>query len=107
MIDTHQHLLYPDRFSYAWTRDLPALQSAFRLEEYRAAANACGIQGTIFMEVDVPAELAADEARFFCRLAEDAANGIVGVVAAARPEAPGFDKYLDAIAHPRLKGIRR
>lgn len=107
MIDSHQHLLYPDRFGYAWSQDLPALQGNFRLEEYRAAATVCGIEGTVFMEVDVDEGQSASEAGFFCRLADNPANGIVGVVAAARPEHEDFAAQLQRIAHPKLKGIRR
>ncbi len=106
-IDTHQHLLYPDRFRYGWVDGVPTLQGDFPLERYRAESEGCGIGGTIFMEVDVDEEDAGDEARFFCKLAEDADNRILGVVAAARPEHEGFEAYLDLISHPRLKGIRR
>ncbi len=107
MIDTHQHLLYPDRFTYAWTEDIAALHGAFPLEAYREAAAGTGIEGTVFMEVDVEAAQNASEARYFCLLAEDPANRILGVIASARPENEGFDTHLDAIAHPRLRGIRR
>lgn len=105
MIDTHQHLLYPANFHYAWVADLPALQGNFRLEEYRVASEDCGIEGTIFMEVDV--DESAQEAAFFCRLAENPDNRILGVIAATRPENSDFEKYLDEIAHPAIKGIRR
>lgn len=107
MIDTHQHLLYPDRFKYDWTADIPGLHGAFMLEQYRQAAAGCGIAGTVFMEVDVAELQSADEARFFCSLADDADSGILGVIAAGRPESDGFEQHLDAIAHSRLKGLRR
>lgn len=107
MIDTHQHLLYPDRFGYPWTGELPALQGAFRLDDYRTAAAGCGVDGAIFMEVDVDEAQSGDEARFFCELAGDPANGILGVIAAARPGAAGFAEHLEALEHPKLKGIRR
>lgn len=107
MIDTHQHLLYPDRFRYDWTSGLPALQGNFRLEEYRLAAKECGITQTLFMEVDVPWKEAASEAAFFCSLAEDPANRIAGVVAACRPENENFAAQLELTAHPRLVGYRR
>jgi predicted TIM-barrel fold metal-dependent hydrolase len=107
MIDTHLHLLYPDRFGYAWTRELPALQGAFRLEDYRAAAAGGGIRGAVFMEVDVDEGQSASEAGFFCRLADDPAHGILGVIAAARPESDDFAVRLRGMAHPKLKGIRR
>lgn len=107
MIDTHQHLLYPDRFGYAWTKDLPALQGNFRIEEYRVAAADCGIEGAIFMEVDVDEEESSEEARFFCDVAGDPSSGILGVIAAARPGTAGFAAHLEGLMHPKLKGIRR
>lgn len=107
MIDTHQHLLYPNRFNYDWAADIPALHGALTLEEYRKAAAGCGIEGTVFMEVDVAEQQGVDEARFFCSLACEAGSGILGVIAAGRPESDGFERQLDAIAHPRLKGLRR
>ena len=106
-IDTHQHLIYPDRFRYDWATEIPALQGNFRLEEYRSAAEDCGITESIFMEVDVPWEQAASEAAFFCSLAEDPANRISGVIAACRPENDDFVAHLEATAHPRLVGYRR
>lgn len=107
MIDTHQHLLYPDRFDYDWTADIPVLQGAFTVEAYRQASAGCGIEGTLFMEVDVARQQGTDEARFFCSLADEAGSGILGVIATCRPESDRFEDHLDAIAHPRLKGLRR
>jgi predicted TIM-barrel fold metal-dependent hydrolase len=106
MIDTHQHLMLPARFGYGWTGGFPALQHRFGLEEYRQVAPA-EIRGTIFMEVDVDEGQSAGEAGFFCELAEDPSNKLLGVIASARPESDGFEAYLDSIAHPRLVGIRR
>ena len=105
MIDTHQHLLYPELFAYPWVGNVPALAGPFRLEEYGKSSQGCGIKGCLFMEVD--AAQPAAEARFFCGLAEDSGNGILGVIASARPEHDGFEASLDAIAHPKLAGIRR
>lgn len=107
MIDTHQHLLDPSRFSYGWARDFPALQGRFALEEYRAATDGLPVEGTIFMEGDVDAGQSAGEAANFCKLAEDPDHRILGVVAAAKPENPGFEASLNEMAHPKLKGIRR
>lgn len=106
-IDTHQHLLLPDQFNYPWTDSFAPLQGRFGLEEYQRAAEGCGVSGTIFMEVDVVENQSRDEARTFCQLSEDPASGIVGVIASGRPENVGFLDYLDRIAHPSLKGIRR
>lgn len=108
MIDTHQHLIHPDRFSYDWTAGFPTLSGKpFRVEEYHAATRGCGITQSIFMEVDVPWEQAASEAAFFCALADDPVNRIAGVIAACRPEHADFAAQLEATAHPRLVGYRR
>lgn len=107
VIDTHQHLLYPECFHYPWTVSLPALQGGFRIPDYQTAAAGCGIEGTLFMEVDVAAEQSADEARYFCELADDPASGILGVIAACRPENPDLESRIEAMAHPKLLGFRR
>lgn len=106
-IDTHQHLVLPNRFQYPWTEKYESLQGQFSLEDYQVASRVCGIQGTLFMEADVLEAQAGDEAHYFCQMAEQAANGVWGVIASGRPEYEGFENYLDGIEHPRLKGIRR
>jgi predicted TIM-barrel fold metal-dependent hydrolase len=107
MIDTHQHLIHHEKFTYSWTKDIPALQGAFRLGQYNEAIGSTPIEGSLFMEVDVDEIQLGDEARFFCDLADTSTNHILGVIAAARPEKDGFEDYLDSIAHTRLLGIRR
>lgn len=105
MIDTHIHLLEPDRFTYEWTKGFPALTGRFDLSDYQKAPADTGIQAGVFMEVDC--EESADEARYFCSLAEQPGCLIQAVVAAARPESPDYERNLEAMAHPRLTGIRR
>ena len=108
MIDTHQHLIYPERFAYPWLDQVPLLKnSPSRLQDYRMATTGTQVTGTVFMEVDVSSAHSSAEARFFCDLSEDPANSILGVVAAARPENEAFEEHLDQIAHPALRGIRR
>jgi predicted TIM-barrel fold metal-dependent hydrolase len=105
MIDTHVHLLEPDRFTYEWTRGFPTLAGRFSLADYHSASRELGIRAGVFMEVDCAES--ADEARYFCSLAEQPGSFIQAVVAAARPESPDFERSLGAISHPRLTGIRR
>jgi len=105
MIDTHIHLLEPDRFTYEWTKGFPGLTGRFDLSDYQKASADTGIQAGVFMEVDC--EESADEARYFCSLAEQPGGLIQAVVAAVRPESPDFERNLEAMAHPRLTGIRR
>jgi len=107
IIDTHQHLFYTDRFEYPWTADFPALQGPFMLGHYAGEVVGTGIAGTLFMEGNVPESQQRDEARFFCELADNPANKILGVIASGRPENEDFAQYLASIRHPKLKGVRR
>ena len=106
--DTHQHLIYPERFHYSWCKGLPALEGkALRLEEYRAAAQGTGISQTLFMEADVDERQMHAETEFCLQLASAQGSGIAGVLAVCRPEREDFPKRLEAILHPKLKGLRR
>jgi predicted TIM-barrel fold metal-dependent hydrolase len=108
IIDTHQHLLYPDRFRYSWTKGIPALEGrAFGLEEYRAAAQDTGIANTLFMEADVDEPQIEAETDFFLQLACEPASGVAGVLAAGRPERENFRARLESRLHPKLRGLRR
>lgn len=107
-IDTHLHLIHPDRFNYDWTTGIPALSNrAFSIDDYHAAAQNCAITGTIFVEVDVPASQSLAEADYFCQMADDPSNNILAVIASGRPENDDFESYLESIRHPRLVGMRR
>jgi predicted TIM-barrel fold metal-dependent hydrolase len=108
IIDTHQHLIYPERFSYPWTKGLSALEGKpFRLEEYREASKGTGIVHSLFMEVAVEDSQIKQETDFFLELSNDPGSNMLGVIATARPEQAVFSAYLDSILHARLKGLRR
>jgi predicted TIM-barrel fold metal-dependent hydrolase len=108
ILDTHQHLIYPDRFRYSWCKGIPALEGKnFRLDEYQAAASGTGISEALFMEVDVDEPQTNAETDFFLQLAADPKNGIAGVIAACRPEREDFPAQLEKFLHPKLKGVRR
>lgn len=107
LIDTHQHLIYPDQFDYLWIRDAPALNKSFTIDEYARLTKDAGIAASLFMEVDVAENDAAKEALYFIEQAESEAYSLCGVIASARPEYADFEAFLDRIDSPRLKGIRR
>ncbi|MFT3972542.1 MAG: amidohydrolase [Amaricoccus sp.] len=107
LLDTHQHLVYPDQQTYAWMETAPALRGRpFTLGDYRALVAGAGVAGTIFMEVD-----AVDyrgEARMIARLAGDPASRILGQIASCRPETDaGFEAWLDEGASLGVVGYRR
>ncbi|WP_284946055.1 amidohydrolase family protein [Acidisoma cladoniae] len=104
IIDTHLHLIYKDRLRYPWLGDVPVLNKDFRLQDYRAQADALGIEAALHMEVDVAEEDQAAETAFVTGLGAP----VIGAIAACRPEAAGFAKTLEALAaNPQVRGVRR
>ena len=54
LIDTHQHVIYRDKLSYSWTKDVKVLASEnFTIEKYNNLTKDLGVAGTIFMETAV------------------------------------------------------
>ena len=114
LIDSHVHLLHPERFSYQWCAKVPALNQAFRLEDCRhaAAMSPAGVRvkSAVFVEADVPATQQAAEAEFFSDLAGRDRGGlpVAAVIAAAWPESADFPAQLARLGRQaRVRGIRR
>ena len=104
ILDTHLHLVYQDRFSYPWLSGAPPLDRQWTAESYFAEAEALGIEAALHMEVDVAEEHMLAETEFVTHLHP----GVVGAIAAARPEHKDFPDYLQRLAEVRgLRGIRR
>ncbi len=104
IIDTHLHLVYQDRFDYPWLASAGKLNRSFTLDDYRPLALAAGITDMIHMEVDVAEADIEPETAFVTGLG----NGIVGAIAACRPESPSFPEQLARLAaNPRVRGLRR
>lgn len=107
LLDTHQHLVYPEQQSYAWMENAPALRGRpFTLGDYRELVAGRGVAGTIFMEVD--AVDFRSESRMIARLAGAAGSGILGQIASCRPETDeGFEAWLDEGTSLGVVGYRR
>lgn len=107
LIDTHLHLVYPEKLHYPWTAG-SALDRAFRLADYRSQADACGIEAALHMEVDVAPGNWLDEVDFIAGLIAHDDNRLVGQIASCRPEGFDFAKQLEALQlRPTVKGVRR
>ncbi|TDQ66084.1 putative TIM-barrel fold metal-dependent hydrolase [Maritalea mobilis] len=108
LIDTHQHLIYPNDLHYSWTDDVPVLAGkAFQIEDYQALVGEA-IMGTVFMEAAVDVELYQDEVAFISQLSAKSGSGILGIVAAAYPELDGFDTWFQqSLANTDIVGYRR
>lgn len=107
LLDTHQHLVYPEQQSYAWTENAPALRGrAFTLGDYRELVAGRGVLGSIFMEVDAVDYRA--ESRMVARMAGDPASRILGQIASCRPETDaGFEAWLEEGGALGVVGYRR
>lgn len=107
LLDTHQHLVYPDRQRYAWMAGAPALNGKrFGLDDYKLLTADAGVAGTLFMEVD--ADDWRDEAAMVAALATGEESGVLGTIAACRPETDaGFEAWLDEAAELGVVGFRR
>lgn len=105
IIDTHLHLIYPDRLSYPWLSNAPAIDKPWSVEAYWAEARPLGIEAALHMEVDVAEADILPETEFVLGL-----PGIVGAIAACRPEHADFPAQLErllAMGKGRIKGLRR
>lgn len=114
LIDSHVHLLYPEKFTYAWCAAEPGLNRAYRLEDYRAAAATAPagvtVRSAVFLEADVPAAQQEAEAEFFGRMAREERGTlpVAAVIAAAWPESEAFATQLEHyVRDSRIRGVRR
>ncbi len=107
LIDTHQHLVYPDVAGYGWTDGIPALANqSFSLETYQGLAGAVG--RTLFMETGVDDADYQAEARFVSELAKNPESRIAGMIVSCRPETDdGFEAWLDECGSMNVVGLRR
>ena len=59
--DTHQHLWDLERLNLPWLDNVPALKKGHLSADYLKAAEGTGIYRTVYMEVDVYADLKQKE----------------------------------------------
>ena len=96
-IDTHLHLIYRGELGYGWTAGIPALaEGDFTLEDYAGLAQGRGIAGALFMEAGVDDGDFQAEARLIAGLV--GRHGLLGQIAACRPEDDAGEIELDAEA---------
>ena len=81
IIDTHLHLIYPDRVSYPWLAGAPAINKPWHIESYFAEAEPLGIEAALHMEVDVAEADIEAETRFVTGLHPK----LIGAIAGCRP----------------------
>lgn len=109
LIDTHQHLVYPDVAGYGWTDGIPPLANRpFTLEQYQELSKDADIVATLFMETGVDDADYQAETRYVAELAKNPDSNISGIIASCRPEYDaGFSDWLDECEGLGVVGYRR
>ncbi len=105
IIDTHLHLIYPDRITYGWITPGHQLDRPWTRDQYFVEATPLGIEAALHMEVDVVPSDIEKETAFVTNL-----PGIVGAIAACRPELGDFASRLERILDAgdgKVRGMRR
>ena len=109
LLDTHQHLVYREKASYGWTKDIPPLaEGNFTLDDYKTLTEGLGIGGTLFMETGVDDPDYQQETRFVKSLADNSDNGLIGLISSIRPESDeAFETWLEETIEMGVVGYRR
>ena len=108
IVDSHVHLLNPERFGYAWTKGAPSLNRLVLPADLTAAAAPVKIDKFVFVEVDVDFPQHLDEARWVAELAKSDPR-LKGMVAALPLEkgAAIAAGGRGARQHTVVRGVRR
>jgi len=109
LLDTHMHLVYRDKASYGWTKDIPPLaEDNFTFEDYNILTKGLGIGGSLFMETGVDDPDYQKEIRFVHSLENNSNSGLRGLIASIRPENDeGFETWLNETIEMGVVGYRR
>ena len=109
LLDTHQHLVYREKASYGWTKDIPLLaEGNFTLDDYKTLTEGLDIGGTLFMETGVDDPDYQQETRFVKSLADNSDNGMIGLISSIRPESDeAFENWLEETIEMGVAGYRR
>ncbi|MEM0967589.1 MAG: amidohydrolase family protein [Verrucomicrobiota bacterium] len=108
ILDTHQHLIYADKWPYSWAEDFPALSGkSFHYDDYLKASEGTGVTATVFMETTPDDPHWREENKLIDSLSREEGSLIQGMIANCRPEQDDFEAYLDEISGLRVHGLRR
>jgi L-fuconolactonase len=108
IIDTHQHLWDLSRFSLPWTDGVEALKRSFLPSDYASATDGCGVERSVYMEVDMAVEQIGDEVDYVGGLCADADNPMVAAVVGGRPADPDFSAWVEQLrGQSHVRGVRQ
>ena len=107
IFDTHLHLIDRSRLSYPRLASLPPLDRDWDFESFSATAARVGITDVLHMEVDVAEADIDRETAWIAELMARPDSLLRGAISSARPEAPGFEAWLDRVDRRVVRGVRR
>lgn len=108
IIDTHLHLWDPNHLSYPWLADIPLLNKAYLLKDYKKATGNIEVEKMVFLQCECAFEQCEMEAAWVTELAgiDPRIQGMVPWAPLEKGEAAR--EVLDRFAQNKLiKGIRR
>lgn len=108
IVDAHVHLWDPGRLRYPWLDDLPTLNKAYLLPDYRTASQSQQVEKLVFIQCEAEFAQFMDEAEWIGRLAEQ--NPQIAAIVPWAPIETG-DAVRSAlhrlVENPRVTGVRR
>lgn len=104
ILDTHLHLIYPERFDYPWLAGGHPLLKQWSAEAYFAEAEGLGVERALHMEVDVAVPEIEAETAFMLQVHPR----VIGAIANCRPESADFPAQVERLlALGKVHGLRR
>lgn len=109
LLDTHLHLVYREKASYGWTKDIPPLaEGNFTTDDHNSLVSGKGVGGALFMETGVDDSDYQVETKFVNSILNNSDNLLKGIIASIRPEKDdGFDSWLEETIEMGVVGYRR
>jgi predicted TIM-barrel fold metal-dependent hydrolase len=108
IIDSHLHIIDPERLRYPWLEAFGRLRGSHLYETYALEARRCGISACLHMEVDVAEDQIEAESAMAGDLMRQRDSLMRGAISSCRPESVEFPAFLERqLANPVVKGFRR
>ena len=108
IVDTHLHIWDPTKLRYPWLDDVPFLNRAFLIDDYREACGPIDVEKMVFVQAEADFSLFRDEAAWVSEVARIDPR-IRGIVAWAPLEngAAAEPDLAQLAENPLMRGIRR
>ena len=93
--------------SLPWSKNLELMNRSYLMSDYMKASNGLGIEGSVYMEVDVTPDQRLIEIDQITRNCVASGNPMKALVIAGDPDSNQFNEYLDSVSgNALIKGLR-